>query len=94
MLYDFCDASLFTYITYIRLSYETIFSDFFTDENMPDPTKSWTIYNYTYVYSIGNPAVFYNDIDVVVGQNGIGGVTDATGVSNVIIRDIDSKICS
>jgi hypothetical protein len=65
--------------------------DFWVDENMPDPGKTWLIYNYTYVYSVGNPASVYSDIDVVAGQNCIGGETDSKGISNIVIRDLTLK---
>jgi hypothetical protein len=81
------------YIGYKRFSMTGLVNqgDFYVDEYMPDPGKTWLIYNYTYVYSVGNPATVYNDIDVVAGQNCIGGETDSKGVSNIVIRDLRFK---
>jgi hypothetical protein len=80
-------------IGYKRFSMEALVKqgDFYVDEQMPDPTKPGLIHNYTYVYSVGNPASVYSDIDVVAGQNCIGGETDTKGISNVVIRDLEFK---
>jgi hypothetical protein len=67
--------------------------DFYTEERLPDPSKTWLVHNYTYVYSEGNPALIYDYVDVVVGQSGIAGENENDGVANIVISHIDFYQC-
>ncbi|MDA3823189.1 MAG: hypothetical protein PF450_11360, partial [Bacteroidales bacterium] len=63
--------------------------DFYTDEVF----NGGTTYNVTYAYSIGNPADIYESVHVVVGQSGISSESEAVGISNVIIENIEFFEC-
>jgi hypothetical protein len=78
-----------------KFSYDNMVQqgDFYTDEYLPNPSQAWNVHNYTYVCSSVNPALYYTDIQIVVGQSGIAADTEGTPISNVVIEKIDFINC-
>lgn len=67
--------------------------DFYTDRVQPDPSDKQRIENYTYVYSLGNPAEVYFETAIVIGESGIAADTDFTSVENIVIHGLSFYRC-
>ncbi len=63
--------------------------EFYTDEVI----SGWTTTNITYIYSNENPANYYNNVAVVIGESGMSSITESTAVEYIIIDGINFYHC-